>query len=92
MTLSMDGKGCWRDSVFVEQFWRTLQYEEVYLHAYDSVRTPGPGSGGFLGSTIDGDPSARLTDNHRMTFTSTCRRYKRRHNPRRDTYPTRKTV
>ena len=37
MTLSMDGKGCWRDNVFVERFWRTLKYEEVYLHAYASV-------------------------------------------------------
>ncbi len=35
--LSMDGKGCWRDNVFIERFWRTLKYEEVYLHAYDTV-------------------------------------------------------
>jgi len=33
----MDGKGCWRDKVFVERFWRSTKYEEVYLHAYDSV-------------------------------------------------------
>jgi putative transposase len=33
----MDGKGAWRDNVFVERFWRTIKYEEVYLHAYDSV-------------------------------------------------------
>jgi len=33
----MDGKGCWRDNVFVERFWKTLEYEEVYLHAYDGV-------------------------------------------------------
>lgn len=37
IALSMDGKGCWRDNVFVERFWKTLTYEEVYLHAYDSV-------------------------------------------------------
>ena len=37
IALSMDGKGCWRDNVFVERFWRTLKYEEVYLHAYDTV-------------------------------------------------------
>lgn len=36
--ISMDGKGCWRDNVFVERLWRTVQYEEVYLYAYDSVR------------------------------------------------------
>jgi putative transposase len=35
--ISMDGKGCWRDNVFVERLWRTVQYEEVYLYAYDSV-------------------------------------------------------
>jgi len=35
--ISMDGKGAWRDNVFVERFWRTIKYEEVYLHAYDSV-------------------------------------------------------
>lgn len=35
--ISMDGKGCWRDSVFVERLWRSITYEEVYLHAYDTV-------------------------------------------------------
>ena len=35
--ISMDGKGSWRDNVFVERFWRTVKYEEVYLRAYDSV-------------------------------------------------------
>ena len=37
IALSMDGKGCWRDNVFIERFWRTLKYEEVYLRAYDTV-------------------------------------------------------
>lgn len=35
--ISMDGKGCWRDNVFVERVWRSIKYEEVYLHAYASV-------------------------------------------------------
>lgn len=35
--ISMDGKGCWRDNVFVERVWRSIKYEEVYLHAYSSV-------------------------------------------------------
>ena len=35
--ISMDGTGCWRDNVFVERLWRSLKYEEVYLHAYDTV-------------------------------------------------------
>jgi len=33
----MDGKGCWRDNVFVERFWPSIKYEEVYLHAYETV-------------------------------------------------------
>ena len=33
----MDGKGCWRDNVFVERLWRSVKYEEVYLRAYDRV-------------------------------------------------------
>lgn len=35
--LSMDGRGAWRDNVFVERLWRTIKYERVYLRAYDSV-------------------------------------------------------
>ena len=35
--ISMDGRGCWRDNVFVERLWRSLKYEEVYLHAYETV-------------------------------------------------------
>jgi putative transposase len=35
--ISMDGKGAWRDNVFVERIWKSVKYEEVYLHAYDSV-------------------------------------------------------
>jgi len=37
IAISMDGKGAWRDNVFVERLWRSIKYEEVYLHAYDSV-------------------------------------------------------
>ncbi|MGC0395296.1 transposase InsO family protein [Bradyrhizobium sp. USDA 241] len=37
IAISMDGKGAWRDNVFVERLWRTVKYEEVYLRAYDSV-------------------------------------------------------
>ena len=33
----MDGKGAWRDNVFVERLWRSVKYEEVYLKAYDTV-------------------------------------------------------
>jgi len=36
--ISMDGKGRWIDNVFIERFWRSLKYEEVYLHAYEDLR------------------------------------------------------
>ena len=35
--ISMDGKGCWRDNVFVERLWKSVKYEEVYLHGYETV-------------------------------------------------------
>jgi putative transposase len=35
--ISMDGKGSWRDNVFVERLWRSIKYEEVYLKAYETV-------------------------------------------------------
>lgn len=35
--ISMDGKGRWVDNVFIERFWRSLKYEEVYLYAYDDL-------------------------------------------------------
>jgi len=37
ISISMDGKGRWRDNVFVERIWKSIKYEEVYLHAYASV-------------------------------------------------------
>jgi len=38
IAISMDGKGRWCDNVFVERFWRSIKYEHVYLHAYESVQ------------------------------------------------------
>ena len=35
IAISMDGKGCWRDNVFIERFWKSIKYEEVYLKAYE---------------------------------------------------------
>ena len=37
IAIGMDGRGAWRDNVFVEWVWRSVQYEEVYLRAYASV-------------------------------------------------------
>jgi putative transposase len=46
--ISMDGKGAWRDNVFVERLWRSVKYEEVYLHAYDSVAEARASIGRYL--------------------------------------------
>jgi transposase InsO family protein len=46
--ISMDGKGRCLDNVFVERLWRSLKYEEVYLHAYDSVHEARAGIGRYL--------------------------------------------
>lgn len=48
IALSMDGKGCWRDNVFIERFWRSLKYEEVYLHAYESASQARAGIGKYV--------------------------------------------
>ena len=47
--VSMDGRGCWRDNVFVERLWRSIKYEEVYLHAYDSVTAARAGIARYVG-------------------------------------------
>lgn len=47
--ISMDGKGAWRDNIFIERLWRSVKYEEVYLKAYDSVA----GARASIGKYID---------------------------------------
>ncbi len=44
----MDGKGSWRDNVFVERLWRSIKYEEVYLRAYDTVSDARASIGRYL--------------------------------------------
>jgi len=48
IAISMDGKGAWRDNVFVERLWRSVKYEEVYLRAYDSVAQARASLGRYL--------------------------------------------
>ena len=48
IAISMDGKGAWRDNVFVERLWRSVKYEEVYLKAYDSVSEARASLGRYL--------------------------------------------
>ena len=60
--ISMDGKGCWRDNSFVERLWRSLKYEEVYLHAYDSVSEATAGLGRYLTLYNTRRPHSSLDD------------------------------
>ena len=46
--ISMDGKGAWRDNVFVERLWRSVKYEEVYLNAYESMKEAKDGIGQWI--------------------------------------------
>jgi len=46
--ISMDGKGCWRNNVFVERLWKSMKYEEVYLHAYETVSAAQRGLARYL--------------------------------------------
>ena len=48
IAVSMDGRGAWRDNVFVERLWRSIKYEEVYLRAYDSVAEARTSIGRYL--------------------------------------------
>ena len=47
--ISMDGKGAWRDNVFVERLWKSIKYEEVYLRAYETVSHARASIGRYLG-------------------------------------------
>jgi len=48
IAISMDGKGSWRDNVFVERLWRSVKYEEVYLKAYAGVAEARASIGQYL--------------------------------------------
>lgn len=48
IAISMDGRGCWRDNVFVERLWRSVKYEEVYLHAYETASQAREGIARYL--------------------------------------------
>jgi putative transposase len=60
IAISMDGRGSWRDNVFVERLWRSVKYEEVYLHAYDSVGQARASLGRYLDFYNHKRPHSRL--------------------------------
>jgi putative transposase len=58
--ISMDGKGRWRDNVFVERLWRSVKYEEVYLHGYADLAEARRGIGTYLAYFNDERPHQAL--------------------------------
>jgi transposase InsO family protein len=66
--ISMDGKGCWVDNVFVERLWRSLKYEDIYLHEYLDVVHLAQGVGRWLLSTTTNDDTRRWTTRPRGAF------------------------
>jgi len=60
IALSMDGKGAWRDNLFVERLWKSVKYEEVYLHAYDSVAEAHQGLARYFAFYNQGRPHTAL--------------------------------
>jgi putative transposase len=62
IAISMDGRGCWRDNIFVERLWRSIKYEEVYLHAYASVSEARAGLGRYLSQYNSARPHSSLAD------------------------------
>src|SRR5947209_7904920 len=72
IAISMDGRGSWRDNVFVERLWRSVKYEEVYLRAYDSVGDARASLGRYLDfyngkrphSSLDARPPDHAYFNH----------------------------
>ena len=71
--ISVDGTGCWRDNVFVERLWKNIKYEEVYLHAYETVIAAQQGLERYLTFYNRQGRTERLTVTHQMECTlTTC--------------------
>src|SRR5262249_10305024 len=70
--ISMDGKGAWRDNLFVERLWRSVKYEEVYLRAYNSVSEARASIGRYLDFYNGWRPHSSLdgTTPHQPYFTT----------------------
>ena len=62
IAISMDGKGAWRDNVFVERLWRSVKYEEVFLRAYATVGEARSSIGRYLDFYNGGRPHSSLDD------------------------------
>ena len=62
IAISMDGKGAWRDNVFVERLWKSVKYEEVYLRAYETVGEARHSIGRYLDFYNGRRPHSSLDD------------------------------
>ena len=70
IAISMDGRGSWRDNVFVERLWRSVKYEEVYLRAYDSVAEACASLGRYLAfyNHASEHPSVYVVEENRLCW------------------------
>ena len=60
--VSMDGKGCWMDNVFIERLWRSLKYECIYLNAFDTIREASDGVDRWMNYYNEERPHSSLDD------------------------------
>ncbi len=82
IAISMDGKGSWRDNVFVERLWRSVKYEEVYLRAYSTVSEARTSIGRYLAfyngrrphSSLDRQTPDQVYFNRLPQSVAACRR------------------
>jgi putative transposase len=85
IAISMDGRGAWRDNVFVKRLWRSVKYEEVYLRAYTSVADPSHGSAiGALGLADRGSHGAASRRTKHQSRPATPQRVAERHGDNRN--------
>ena len=91
IAISMDGKGAWRDNVFIERLWRSINMRKSNLHAYDTVSVAKRGIGRYLNFYNRGRPHQSLTAFRQMRFTMTI--FRRRNWQRSDEsgYPPRRS-
>ena len=63
VSISMGGKGAWRDNRMIERFWRSVKYEEIYLHAYTNVPEARAGIGKYIKFYNERRPQSSLAGN-----------------------------
>jgi putative transposase len=70
IAISMDGKGAWRDNVFIGRLWRSVKYEEVYLRAYETVSEARTSIGRYLDfyNRASEHPSGYVIDEKRFCW------------------------